>query len=57
MFTPEFFNTLIVLNIVVGLSLAARRFYVDMTRQPKYLPKPTVAADAIQPQPPQEPTP
>lgn len=37
MFTPEFFNTLIVLNIVIGLSLAARRFYKDMTRPlPRY---------------------
>jgi hypothetical protein len=54
MFTPEFFNTLIVLNMVIGLSLAARRFYIDMTRKPKYAPP---LNDATQPHRTQEPKP
>lgn len=30
--TPEFFNTLIIINMIVGLLLAGFRFYKDMTR-------------------------
>lgn len=30
--TPEFFNTLVIINIVVGMALAAYRFTRDMTR-------------------------
>lgn len=32
--TPEIFNILILLNIAVGLVLAAWRFYTDLTRSP-----------------------
>jgi hypothetical protein len=30
--TPEFFNTLVIVNIVVGMALATYRFTRDMTR-------------------------
>jgi hypothetical protein len=43
--TPEFFNALIVIVIVAGLSLAALRFYRDMTRTlpPQYTDEEYVA--------------
>lgn len=33
-FTPEFFNTVIVVNMIVGLGLAGWRFYREMQRAP-----------------------
>jgi len=33
--TPEFFNVLIIANIIIGLALVSVRFYHDMTRKPR----------------------
>ena len=33
-FTPQFFDTLVIAVILIGLALAGVRFYRDMTRPP-----------------------
>jgi hypothetical protein len=48
--TREFFDTLIIIVMVVGLALAARRFYQDMTRPlPPDADEPPIANDDTQP--------
>lgn len=52
--TPEVFNALIIVNLIVGLLLAAWRFRADMrsTRpSPGTRPTPAVADDDTQPNP------
>jgi hypothetical protein len=50
--TREFFDTLVIIVIVVGLILAARRFYQDMTRPlPPDADEPPRADDDTQPHP------
>lgn len=37
-FSPEFFDTLVIATMIIGLSLAAVRFYRDMSRPPAAWP-------------------
>jgi cytochrome c oxidase assembly protein Cox11 len=38
--TPEFFNLLIIVVVIIGIALAVVRLYQDFTRPPKYPAQP-----------------
>lgn len=55
--TPEMFNILIIMNIIVGLILAGLRFRQDMTRRLPFRSRPPTTShlEDTQPKKPNEP--